>query len=123
MPVNLYVSISGEDKILIYTVNPKTGSLEVQGEVALSGRPSGMTIDPIRQYIYVGRKGDKSLSTFRRNVKTGSLSLVGTAQVENEPDWVAMDRKGKFLFSTFFMEDTMDYFVQGITFRPDRPYE
>ena len=104
MPTYMYVSISGEDKILIFTIDPVTGSLNPQGEIIVSGHPSGMAFSPDQQFIYVGRKGDKSISTFRRNLETGELSLIGTAQVDMEPDWVALDRKGRFLFSTYFME-------------------
>lgn len=104
MPTHLYVSISGEDKILIFSINPQTGVLKLQSQIVVSGHPSGMTIAPNQEFIYVGRKGDKSISTFRRNLETGELKLIGTVQVGMEPDWVSIDRQGRFLFSTYFME-------------------
>jgi 6-phosphogluconolactonase len=109
----LYISISGEDKILSFTINPETGALKALGEVVVSGRPSGMAISPNREFIYVGRKGNKSLSTFLRNLDTGELTLIGTTPVEMEPDWVAVDRKGKFLFSTYFQEGKMAVYPIG----------
>jgi 6-phosphogluconolactonase len=100
----MYVSISGEDKILNFTIDSITGRLNPQGEIIVSGHPSGMVFSPDQRFIYVGRKGDKSISTFHRNVETGELSLIGTTTVGMEPDWVAIDRKGQYLFSTYFME-------------------
>jgi 6-phosphogluconolactonase len=98
----MYVSASGEDKILIFTVNSQTGKLKSQGEVVVTGSPSNLTIDPSRQFMYVGRKGSKEISTYRRNRETGALILLGTIPVEFEPGYLATDRTGRFLLLTYF---------------------
>ncbi|MGP8079870.1 MAG: lactonase family protein [Dehalococcoidales bacterium] len=107
MPSYLYVSVSGEDKILIFAVDPETGQLNPRAEVPVTGRPGNMAIDPLRQFIYVACKSDRKISTYRRNRETGELSLIGTVSLEFEPDYLAIDRKGRFLFSTYFVEGKM----------------
>jgi 6-phosphogluconolactonase len=100
----LYVSLSREDKILIFATDLQTGKLEAQGEIKVTGQPANMAFDPNQQFIYVGRKADRSISTYRRNGETGELSLAGTVTVGLEPDYLAADRRGKFLFSTYISE-------------------
>ena len=102
MPGYLYVSASAEDKIQIFTINSQTGGLTLQGETAVPGSPSDIAIHPSRKFVYVVRKGIHAISTYCRNLKTGELSLIGTLSLELEPGYVATDRKGKFLFSTYF---------------------
>jgi 6-phosphogluconolactonase len=104
MPIHLYVSISGEDKVLIFALNPQTGRLSPQSEVVVTGQPGNMAIDPSGQFIYVARRENHQISSYRRNWKTGELLLIGTASVEFMPDYLATDRKGRFLLSTYFYE-------------------
>jgi 6-phosphogluconolactonase len=98
----MYVSASGEDKIKNFIVDPQTGKLESKGEVVVIGSPANLVIAPSRDFIYVARKGIKEISTFRRNLETGDISFIGTMSVEAEPGYLAVDKKGKYLFATYF---------------------
>ncbi len=102
MPCRLYVAISGEDKILTFAINSKTGKLTSQGKTPVTGRPATMAISPDQQLVYIGRKDAHSISACRKIQKTGELVLVSTVPVEFEPDYLATDRNGRFLFSTYF---------------------
>ena len=102
MPVYMYVSASAEDKIQIFNINPQTGGLTLQGETAVPGSPSDLAISPDRKFVYVVRKGIQAISTYSRNMNTGELALIGTLEMGLEPGYVATDRKGNFLFSTYF---------------------
>jgi 6-phosphogluconolactonase len=102
MPYHLYVSLSGEDKILAFTIDAKTGKLTAQSAVAVADRPVNMAFEPREQFMYVGRK--KAISTYRRNRETGELSLMGTVSLEFQPDLIFTDRKGRFLLSTYWAE-------------------
>ena len=62
MKCYLYVSLSREDKILIFAIDLQTGKLQAQGEMKVPGGPANMVFDPSQQFIYVGRKGDRSIS-------------------------------------------------------------
>ena len=104
MKCHLYVSLSREDKILIFTLDTQTGKLQLQGETKVSGRPSNMAFDPGQQFIYAGRKSERTISAYCRNRETGEMSLAGSTPVEFEPDFLAVDRKGGFLMSTYISE-------------------
>ena len=98
MPYYMYVSLMGEDRILVFTVDPETGKLKSQGDVMVTGRPAPLAIDPGRQFLYVGRRGSREISSYRIDWSTGGLSLVSTVSLEADPCYLATDRKGRFLF-------------------------
>ncbi|MFH1088127.1 MAG: lactonase family protein [Chloroflexota bacterium] len=102
MPYYMYVSIAGEDRILVFTVARETGSFELQGDVAVPGRPAPMAIDPGRRFLHVGRRGAKEISSYRIDSGTGGLSHLGAASLESDPCFLATDRKGRFLFSAYY---------------------
>ncbi|GAJ05401.1 unnamed protein product, partial [marine sediment metagenome] len=102
MPYYMYVSISGEDRILIFTVDPETGRLESQGDVAVTGGPAPLVIDPERRFLYVGRRGAREISSYRIDWSTGGLSLIGEVSLESDPCYLATDRKGRFLLSAHY---------------------
>lgn len=111
MSYHLYVSISGEDKIKIFDIYPRTGRLKSLGEVLVTGRPVHMAIDPSRQFIYIVCMGIRKICTYLRNRETGNLSLIGTASFAlesndgcsaSELSYLATDRKGRFLLSTYY---------------------
>ena len=102
MSYYMYVSISGEDRILVFTVDPETGRLEPQGDVAVTGSPAPLAIDPEQRFLYVGCRDAREISSYRINWNTGGLSLIGTASLETDPCYLATDRKGRFLLSTYY---------------------
>ena len=54
MKYQVYVSIAGENKILIFKMNPDTGKLLSQSEITLSGGPGPLAVDPERKFLYAG---------------------------------------------------------------------
>lgn len=102
MAYYMYVSISEEDRISIFTIDRESGRLEPQGNVAVAGRPAPLAVDPGRRFLFVGRRNVRGLSSFRIDHITGGLSLVGTAQLEADPCYLATDRGGRFLFSAYY---------------------
>ncbi len=102
MAYHMYVSIQGEDKILRFTLDPDTGQLEPQGDVAVTGGPAPLAVDPGRKFLYVGRRGVREVSTFGIDQRTGGLSLLGTVSLASDPCYLATDRRGKFLLSSYY---------------------
>lgn len=102
MPCYMYVSISEEDRLSVFTVDPETGRLESQGDVVVPGSPGPLAIDPGQRFLYVGRRDAREISSYRINWSTGGLSLVGTASLEADPCYLATDRKGRFLLSAYY---------------------
>ena len=56
MTFHMYVTVSEEDRVSIFTVDPDTGRLEPQEDVAVPGRPAPLAVDPERRFLYVGRR-------------------------------------------------------------------
>lgn len=102
MPYCMYVSVQGEDKILRFTMDPETGQLELQEDVAVPGGPAPLAADPARQFLYVARRGECKISSFRIDRQTGALSLIGTVSLESDPCYLTTDRRGKFLLSAYY---------------------
>ena len=102
MTYHMYVSISQEDRVSRFAMDPETGRLEPNGDVPIAGRPAPMAVDPDRRYLYVGLRGIPAVSSFRIDPATGDLSLLGTAALESDPCYLATDRTGRFLLSAYY---------------------
>jgi 6-phosphogluconolactonase len=102
MPNVMYVSLQGDDKIVRFTMDPATGDLEPLGEMAVSGGPAPMVVDPSQQFLYVARRGECKISSYQIDQPTGDLSLIGTVALPADPCYMSTDRQGKFLLSAYY---------------------
>lgn len=102
MPYNLYVSAAPEDKILIWSMDPDTGALELLEEVPLAGGPSPLACDPAQRFLYVGLRASHQLAALSIEPKTGSLSLLGTIPLESDPCYLSVDGTGRYLLSAYY---------------------
>ena len=103
---HMYVSFQDDDKISIFTVDPTTGGLEWQEDVAVEGGPAPLAIAPDKTLLYVGRRGRQEISTYQIDQRAGGLSLIGTAPLQGEPVYVATDRTGRFVLSAYYYQST-----------------
>ena len=101
-----YVSLQDDDRISIFTVEPATGALAWQEDVAVDGGPAPLAIDPGKNFLYVGRRGSQEISSYRIDQSTGGLSLIGTAPLQGEPVYLATDRTGRFVLSAYYYQST-----------------
>ena len=101
-----YVSLQDDDRISIFTLEPATGALTWQEEVAVEGGPAPLAISPGKNVLYVGRRGSQELSSYRIDQRTGGLSLIGTAPLQGEPVYLATDRSGRFVLSAYYYQST-----------------
>ncbi|MSQ05660.1 MAG: lactonase family protein [Dehalococcoidia bacterium] len=102
MPTFMYVSLQGDDRILIFAVNSRTGALTPKGEAKVAGGPAPIAINPARQNLYIGRRGTKQLSSFKINQRTGGLTETATVALDTDPCWLATDRKGRFVLASYY---------------------
>ena len=102
MRIYMYVSISAEDKISIFTVNPATGKMSLEYEMEVGGRPAPLAIGPQKTHLHVGRRRDCEISSYEINQNNGSLILKASVTMDSDPNYLATDRKGNFLFSSHF---------------------
>ncbi len=97
-----YVSIAGEKKISIFTMDPETGKLQLQEDVTFNAGPGPLATDPERKFLYVGIRPSPELSTFRIDHSTGGLSHIGTVSLDADPCYLSTDRNGNFLLSAYY---------------------
>ena len=102
MPCSLYVCLQDDDKIAAFAVEPDSGRLTPQAEVAVAGGPSVVAISPNRQVLYVGTRGKPAISSFQIDQRTGGLVPQGTVETGQGPTFLATDRTGKFLLSACY---------------------
>ena len=101
-PYYVYVTVSMEDKISIFEMDPESGRLERPVEVAVPGRPAPLALHPNRRFLFAGRRDDLEVSTFAIDSDTGGLSLVSTTSIDSDPCYLATDRTGRYLLSAYY---------------------
>ncbi len=102
MKYHAYISIAGENKISTFTMQPDTGKLLFQEDVAVSGSAGPLVVHPDRSFLYAGLRSTREISSFRIDQSTGGLSLIGTVSLDADACYMATDQKGNFLFSAYY---------------------
>ena len=103
MPTFVYVTASGDDKIVIFRQDEESGELEKQGEVIADGRPAPLATDPQSRFLYVARRDVNKLSSYSIDSQTGDLQLMGVADLESDPNYLATDKTGRWLLSAYYL--------------------
>ncbi len=76
----LYASNRGEDSIVVYAIDARTGELSFKQRVSSGGKtPRYFTFDPSNQWFVVSNQEGGNLTVFRVDAKTGELSPTGNA--------------------------------------------
>src|SRR3954468_21399508 len=88
----LYVCLQDEDKIARFAIDPGTGGLTRQADVAGASGPSVTAPSPDRRVLYVGLRTRPAISSFRIDHTTGALSEQGTVASADAPTFLASDR-------------------------------
>jgi 6-phosphogluconolactonase len=102
MKIKAYVSVSSEDKILKFEVDPATGDLTLEGTIDAPGSPGPLATDPQQKFLYAGRRGASEISSFSIDPKSGDLTLLGVVSVEADPCYLSTDTTGRFLLSASY---------------------
>lgn len=101
----VYVTVSGEDRIAVYDLNPATGALTPKpgpaSSFAVSGRPGPLCLSPGGDTLYVSRRGEGELSSLAIDRPSGALTAVTGAVGEGGADavFISLDWTGRFLLS------------------------
>ena len=102
MPYCVYVALSGEEKLSIWTMDAETGRLWFQGDVTVGGAPGPLAIDPGRRFMYVGLRSTCQLASFCIDALSGGLSPIGTIPLDADPCYLTTDRTGRFVLSAYY---------------------
>ena len=98
----IYVTLSGEDKILRLTMDPETGHLERIDDTATGAGPAPLCMDPEHRRLYVANRPANELATFRVDRSTGELTHQGTTGLDADPCYLATDNTGRFLLAAYY---------------------
>ncbi len=101
---HVYISVSGDDRIARFTMNPETGALIPGDDIALSGRPAYATVSPNGQFMHVARKGSLQITSFAIETSSGDLTEIGTIPIGADPAYVSTDKTGRYLFSASYFD-------------------
>lgn len=86
----VYVSVRGEDVLVIYAVNQRTGGLtEIQRLAANGLSPWSFGLDPSGRWMLVANQGSNTVVVFARDPATGRLSPTQESLAVNKPVSVA----------------------------------
>ena len=102
MPYYIYVSVSSEDRVNVFTMDPETGALDTHAVVAVGSGPTAMCVDPQQRFLYAALRGSRQAAAFRIDRASGRLAPLGTAPLEAEPIYISTDRTGRFLFTSYY---------------------
>lgn len=73
----VYASNRGHNSIAIFSVDPKTGALEVQDQVPTRGEtPRNFTLSPDGNFLLVANQTTNNIVSFKRDQETGMLTFV-----------------------------------------------
>jgi 6-phosphogluconolactonase (cycloisomerase 2 family) len=62
-PTIVYVSESGEKRIVVWSLDESSGDLKRLGEAALPGAPGSLSISPDRKHLYASVRSAKQFAT------------------------------------------------------------
>ncbi len=72
---SLYVSNRGEDTIVLFNVDQKTGKLSFRERYPSGGKtPRTFAIDPTNRWMFVANQGSNEITIFERDPSTGRLA-------------------------------------------------
>jgi 6-phosphogluconolactonase len=98
----LYVCLQDENKIASFAIDPGTGGLTPQADVAVAGGPSVLALSPDRHILYVGHRTQPAISSFRIDQRTGGLTPQGNVSSADAPTFLAADRTGRYLLAAYY---------------------
>ena len=76
-PYFVYVTLSGEDKIAVYTMDRDSGKLALVDIVAVPGLPAPLALHPNRTFLFAARRSDLEISSFEVDgASAASLTLA-----------------------------------------------
>ena len=98
-----YVTVSGENVLLIYQMAPETGVLTLLDKVTIANAPGPLAVDPTQRFLYVGQRANHQCAAYQIDPSTGKITPHGKPiQLDADPCYTATDQRGRFLMATSY---------------------
>lgn len=98
----MYAASRGDDKLIIFSLDEKSGTLTLVSEMSLPRGPAPIAFHPSKAVLYIGLRESRELAAFRIN-PSGELSPLRAVLLESDPTYLSLDRKANFIFSAYFL--------------------
>ena len=100
----VYVSESGEKRIVVWALDDSTGDLTRLSETALPGAPGSLSISPDRKHLYASVRSAKQFATLDVDAQTGALSNPTFTDAGFNAAYVYADKTGRWLLAASYSE-------------------
>lgn len=97
-----YVSVGGENRIAVYSVDPESGALSLVSSTEVDGAPGSLALAPTGDYLYAALRSSKSIATLRVDPASGALEPVDVASAVDNPVYLATDATGRYLLTAYY---------------------
>lgn len=104
MTYHVYITLSAEDRVARYAMDPETGALTHQADFAVAGYPASIAVSPARDILCFARRESLCLTSYRRDPATGDLTEIGSVPTPADACYQAMDKTGRYLFSAYYLD-------------------
>ncbi len=99
----LFVSLTGDEQIQCYDLEPQTGALQLRATSPAHGPSGALWLHPNGQVMYDAHVESTTLASFRLDANTGQLTLINKVETGLEtPAHLITDRSGRFLLTAYY---------------------
>lgn len=112
----LYLSCSTGQRLVAYTIEPKTGALSELQSVELEGRGGPIALTDDGQALYAVIGNPPRLVPMTRDISTGKLTALEPTPLPDTPTYLDIDATGRFALTAAYGAGT----VHSFRLNPDR---
>ena len=99
----LFVSLTGDEQIKLYDLDPQTGSLQLRTVSNAHGPSGALWLHPNGQVLYDAHVEATTLASFRFDAASGELTLINKVDTGVEiPAHLITDSHGRFLLTAYY---------------------
>lgn len=98
----VYISMSGNNKISIFTMDRDSGKMAHKEDADFHDGAGPMALHPSKPMLYAALRSSKELLSFRIDPLTGGLSQEGSVGLEEGPAMISTDRQGGYLMGAYY---------------------
>lgn len=102
-PTVVFVSLTGDQQIKLYDLDPQTGALTLRTVSNAHGPSGALYLHPNGKVLYDGHVLTTTLASFAFDAATGELTLINKIDTGIEiPAHLITDRAGRFLLTAYY---------------------
>jgi 6-phosphogluconolactonase len=110
--VFVQVSARTDKQLILFRMDPETGSLTPVERIAAGGEPAALTVTPDRRFLLASLRAEGKLASFRIDRATGKLRPINTVEAGEDPGHIKTDHTGRYLFTAYYISAKVS--VHGI---------